>query len=264
MREFASAPTASSGRTSWSTPTSSASSARRASSRRGRRARDRRRAGGALRVPRAARRARARRRDRRATARGAETPSSAANVTLHWGDAMTDRPRRAAPAPTKVVANLPYGIAAGALLRTIEELPSVGRWVAMVQREVGERLAAAPGGGVYGAPSVLAQLACEVRVAARRPAHRLPSGAERRLGARACWRRAASAAEPGAARRSCAGAFAHRRKTLARSLALARVQTAAALARRCGSAAGGASATPRTCAPSASRRRTSRALRWDA
>ncbi len=37
-------------------------------------------------------------------------------------------------------------------------------WVAMVQREVGERLAAAPGGGAYGAPSVLAQLACEVEV----------------------------------------------------------------------------------------------------
>ena len=68
------------------------------------------------------------------------------------------------PAPSKVVANLPYGIAAGALLRTIEELPSVGLWVAMVQREVGERLAARPGGGAYGIPSVLAQLACEVEV----------------------------------------------------------------------------------------------------
>ena len=37
-------------------------------------------------------------------------------------------------------------------------------WVAMVQREVGERLAAAPGGGEYGVTSVIAQLACEVRV----------------------------------------------------------------------------------------------------
>ena len=45
------------------------------------------------------------------------------------------------PRPTKVVANLPYGVAAGALLRTIEELPEVELWVAMVQREVGERLA---------------------------------------------------------------------------------------------------------------------------
>ena len=86
-------------------------------------------------------------------------------MTLHWGDAHEGRPRRDAPAPGKVVANLPYGVAAGALLRTIEELPGVERWVAMVQREVGERLAAAPGGRVYGVPSVLAQLTCEVRVA---------------------------------------------------------------------------------------------------
>ena len=51
-----------------------------------------------------------------------------------------------------------------AALRTIEELPSVGLWLAMVQREVGERLAAPPGDGAYGAPSVIAQLACEVEV----------------------------------------------------------------------------------------------------
>ena len=50
------------------------------------------------------------------------------------------------PEPTKVVANLPYGVAAGALLRTIEDLPSVDSWVAMAQREVGERLAAGPVG----------------------------------------------------------------------------------------------------------------------
>ena len=53
------------------------------------------------------------------------------------------------------MANLPYGIAAGALLRTIEELPGVTRWVAMVQREVGERLAARPdrrAGGTRTAP----------------------------------------------------------------------------------------------------------------
>ena len=81
------------------------------------------------------------------------------------------RPRaRCDPAPTKVVANLPYGIAATAILRTIEELAGVTRWVAMVQREVGERFAAAPGTAAYGVPSVLAQLACDVRV--RRPVSR--------------------------------------------------------------------------------------------
>ena len=54
----------------------------------------------------------------------------------------------------------------------------------MVQREVGERFAAAPGTAAYGVPSVLAQLACDVRVHRVDLAHRLPPGAERRLGAR--------------------------------------------------------------------------------
>ena len=91
-----------------------------------------------------------------------------ANVTLHWGDALAVDLAGMRPAPTKVVANLPYGVAASALLRTIEELPTVTRWVAMVQREVGERLAAGRGRAgqrAYGVPSVLAQLACRVRVA---------------------------------------------------------------------------------------------------
>ena len=67
------------------------------------------------------------------------------NTTLHIADAMDLDLAALDPAPTKVVANLPYGIAAGAILRTIEELPGVTRWVAMVQKEVGERLAAEPG-----------------------------------------------------------------------------------------------------------------------
>ncbi|MEA2152054.1 MAG: rRNA (adenine1518-N6/adenine1519-N6)-dimethyltransferase, partial [Solirubrobacteraceae bacterium] len=86
------------------------------------------------------------------------------NVTVHWGDAMRIDLGALSPAPTKVVANLPYGIAASAILRTIEGLQGVRSWVAMAQREVGERLAASPGGGEYGTPSVLAQLACEVSV----------------------------------------------------------------------------------------------------
>ena len=86
------------------------------------------------------------------------------NVTLHFADAMKLDLRALDPAPTKVVANLPYGIAAGAILRTIEELDGAPRWVGMVQKEVGERFAAAPGTSAYGLPSVLAQLACDVQV----------------------------------------------------------------------------------------------------
>jgi 16S rRNA (adenine1518-N6/adenine1519-N6)-dimethyltransferase len=142
-----------------------------------------------------------------------------ANATLHVGDAMALDLLALDPAPTKVVANLPYGIAAGAILRTIEELPSVTRWVAMVQREVGERLAAAPGTPAYGVPSVLAQLACEVRVhrpIARTVFHPVPNVDSVLV----VLRRTGPAPSP-AVRALVHAAFAHRRKALAGSLALA-------------------------------------------
>jgi 16S rRNA (adenine1518-N6/adenine1519-N6)-dimethyltransferase len=150
------------------------------------------------------------------------------NVTLLWGDALRIELSSLRPAPGKVVANLPYGIAAGVLLRTIAELPHVGLWVAMVQREVGERLAAAPGSGTYGTPSVLAQLSCEVEVVRAIPRtvfHPVPNVDSVLVRLR---RRAPAIGGPegesgaGAALRSLvSGAFAHRRKTLAGSLALA-------------------------------------------
>jgi 16S rRNA (adenine1518-N6/adenine1519-N6)-dimethyltransferase len=141
------------------------------------------------------------------------------NAVVHLADALELDLAALAPAPTKVVANLPYGIAATAILRTIDELPGVARWVVMVQREVGERLAAAPGTGPYGIPSVLAQLACEVKVlrpvsrTVFRPVPNVDSvlvGLERR----------GPGADP-ALRAFVHEAFAHRRKALAGSLALA-------------------------------------------
>jgi 16S rRNA (adenine1518-N6/adenine1519-N6)-dimethyltransferase len=87
-----------------------------------------------------------------------------ANVSVHWGDAVQLDIAALAPSPTKFVANLPYNIAAGMILRTIGSYPGMTRWVAMVQREVGERFAAKPGTSAYGVPSVLAQLSCDVRV----------------------------------------------------------------------------------------------------
>jgi 16S rRNA (adenine1518-N6/adenine1519-N6)-dimethyltransferase len=141
------------------------------------------------------------------------------NVTLHLQDAMRLDLGALAPAPTKVVANLPYGIAAGAILRTIEQLEGVGRWVGMVQKEVGERFAAAPGSAAYGVPSVLAQLACDVRVlrsVARTVFSPVPNVDSVLVG----LQRTGPAAEP-ALRELVSAAFAHRRKALARSLALA-------------------------------------------
>ena len=142
-----------------------------------------------------------------------------ANVTLHLTDALELDLPALEPPPTKVVANLPYGVAATVILRTIEELPSVRSGVAMVQREVGERLAAAPGTPAYGAPSVLAQLACEVRVlrpVARTVFRPVPRVDSVLLG----LRRVRSAPDP-ELRALVHAAFAHRRKALAGSLALA-------------------------------------------
>jgi 16S rRNA (adenine1518-N6/adenine1519-N6)-dimethyltransferase len=142
-----------------------------------------------------------------------------ANTSLHVADAMALDLRALEPAPTRVVANLPYGIAASAILRTIEELPGIERWVAMVQKEVGERLAAAPGTAAYGVPSVLAQLACEVRVhraIARTVFHPVPNVDSVLV----VLRRTGPAPAP-QVRAVVQAAFAHRRKALARSLALA-------------------------------------------
>jgi 16S rRNA (adenine1518-N6/adenine1519-N6)-dimethyltransferase len=151
-----------------------------------------------------------------------------ATTTLHLADAMTLDLRGLEPAPTKVVANLPYGIAAGAVLRTIEELDGVVRWVGMVQKEVGRRFAATPGSGEYGVPSVLAQLACDVRVlrpVARTVFHPVPNVDSVLIG----LTRTGSAPEP-ALRALVQAAFAHRRKALAGSLALAPVVPAGSAA----------------------------------
>jgi 16S rRNA (adenine1518-N6/adenine1519-N6)-dimethyltransferase len=138
------------------------------------------------------------------------------NVSLHWGDAMQLDLAALDPAPTAVVANLPYAVATPLILRTIERLPTLERWTVMVQREIADRLRAEPGSKTYGAPSVLAQLACEVRLlrtvdpAVFKPRPRVESAilALRRIGP-------AADAETWALVR---GAFAHRRKALARSL----------------------------------------------
>jgi len=141
------------------------------------------------------------------------------NATLYVADALHLDLIALQPTPTKVVANLPYGIAATAILRTIAELPSVSRWVAMVQREVGERLAASPGTAAYGIPSVLAQLACEVKVV--RPISRTVFFPVPNVDSVLVeLRRTGPAAEP-AVRAVVQQGFAHRRKALPRSLALA-------------------------------------------
>jgi 16S rRNA (adenine1518-N6/adenine1519-N6)-dimethyltransferase len=142
-----------------------------------------------------------------------------ANLSIVWGDAMRVDLRPLRPAPTAVVSNLPYSIATPVLLRTVAELPEVGAWTVMVQREIADRLRAAPGSRAYGAPSVLLQLACRIELlrtvdrAVFRPRPRVDSALLR-------LERRAPAAPPALAGMVRA-AFAHRRKPVAGSLELA-------------------------------------------
>jgi 16S rRNA (adenine1518-N6/adenine1519-N6)-dimethyltransferase len=137
-------------------------------------------------------------------------------VELHWGDAMDLDLAAFDPPPSAMVANLPYAVATPLILRTVEQLPSVARWTVMVQREIADRLRADSGNRTYGSPSVLLQLACEVELlrkvdpAVFRPRPRVDSAILR-------LRRTGPAADP-ATRDLVRAAFAHRRKSLARSL----------------------------------------------
>ncbi len=67
------------------------------------------------------------------------------------------------PAPTALVANLPYNVSVPVLLHLMALLPSLERGLVMVQAEVADRLAAAPGSKVYGVPSVKAAWYADVR-----------------------------------------------------------------------------------------------------
>lgn len=122
----------------------------------------------------------------------------------------------------KLVANLPYNIASQVIIRAVEERHLLALAVLMVQREVGERIAAAPGGKDYGVLSVLTQAFMEVT-----PGPRVPPGA--------FWPRpdvdsmvikltplpepVAEIADEGLFRKVVKAAFSTRRKTLLNSLA---------------------------------------------
>jgi 16S rRNA (adenine1518-N6/adenine1519-N6)-dimethyltransferase len=67
------------------------------------------------------------------------------------------------PPPTALVANLPYNVSVPVLLHLLALLPSLERGLVMVQSEVADRLAAAPGSKVYGVPSVKAAWHADVR-----------------------------------------------------------------------------------------------------
>ncbi len=123
-----------------------------------------------------------------------------------------------------LVANLPYNIATSLVLRTLEEVPAVTRLLVMVQREVGERMAASAGDPAYGAVSVRIAYFARAEVVGRVPAAVfLPRPRVESVLVR-IERRPAPAVDPELVGYERLGAvvragFAQRRKMLRRSLA---------------------------------------------
>ena len=89
-------------------------------------------------------------------------PERADRLEVVAADALrlTDLPGRP---PTALVANLPYNVSVPVLLHLLALLPSLETGLVMVQSEVADRLAAAPGSKVYGIPSVKAAWYADVR-----------------------------------------------------------------------------------------------------
>jgi len=156
-----------------------------------------------------------------------------ANVELHLGDALRVDLAALAPDATKLVANLPYNVATPLLVESLDGLPGIDLWCVMVQREVADRLFAVPATKAYGAVSVLVQLVAErtgFHAVARtvfRPRPNVDS-------ALVAFRRTSMPADYARVKQVVGAAFAHRRKTLPNSVALAglasREQAAGALA----------------------------------
>ncbi len=142
------------------------------------------------------------------------------NVSLHWGDALALDLTTLDPPPNKLVANLPYNIATPLVVESLTQLPAMELWCVMVQREVADRLFAQPSTKAYGAVSVLVQLAAR-RTGFHpvgRTVFRPPPNVDSALVA---FRRVELPLRFDRIKRIVEAAFAHRRKTLPNSLALA-------------------------------------------
>jgi 16S rRNA (adenine1518-N6/adenine1519-N6)-dimethyltransferase len=95
-------------------------------------------------------------------------PGYADRLSVHTQDAL----RLAAlpdPAPSALVGNLPYNVAVPVVLHLLAVLPTLRHGLVMVQREVADRLAAAPGSRMYGVPSAKLAWFATARAAGRVP-----------------------------------------------------------------------------------------------
>ena len=92
-----------------------------------------------------------------------------ANVRIHGGNALRFDYSTLDPAPTRLVANLPYNVASPLVLMLLEEVEGIATLRFMVQLEVARRMAAERGTKDYGAYAVLAQLLAGVGILHRVP-----------------------------------------------------------------------------------------------
>jgi 16S rRNA (adenine1518-N6/adenine1519-N6)-dimethyltransferase len=91
-------------------------------------------------------------------------------MTLDWDEVLGTGAGGDDPAgPWALVANLPYNVATPLVLDLLAGVPAIERMLVMVQREVGERLAARPGDKAYGIPSVKVAYRAEAEVVGRVP-----------------------------------------------------------------------------------------------
>jgi 16S rRNA (adenine1518-N6/adenine1519-N6)-dimethyltransferase len=144
------------------------------------------------------------------------------NLRLELGDALALDLADLEPPPRKLVSNLPYSVATPIVVESLDGLPALEHWCVMVQREVADRFFASPGTKAYGAVSVLIQLAAErtglhpVSRTVFRPQPNVDS-------ALVAFRRIPLPERFGQVKQLVEASFAHRRKTLPNSLALAGV-----------------------------------------
>lgn len=160
--------------------------------------------------------------DRRLARHIEEEFAPAAGLRLHVIDAMKAGLGELQPPPVKFVANLPYNVAAPLVMRSFEELPTVELWCLMLQKEIADRLFAAPGSSAYGGISVMTQLAAE-KLAARPVSGNVFYPKPRVKSSLLAFRRRDASALTIPRFREVKGvvygAFSHRRKTLVNSLA---------------------------------------------
>ena len=143
------------------------------------------------------------------------------NVSLHFEDILKAPLEGLDPAPTVCASNLPYSVAGPFVIEALQRLSGVRRYCLMVQREVADRMAAAPGTKAYGTLSVWVGLYTRVvraRQLSRSIFYPQPHVDSTLVVLERLGQHELPAVEPALVREVVQAAFGQRRKTLANAL----------------------------------------------